>query len=167
MMFIWCATSSSFYIVNFMQKYTKGDLFYNILSLEMTEITALVTLVFVLSRVGLKRALMAAHTTACLGVILLAFFENSSEALIPIFIMLIMFGLGSSFSTIYAANLIFPVEFATQTLGYCNTAARGLTIFSGVIVEQPKLFYYGYIIAMTSATVFLATLIQVPQNKKF
>ena len=135
MMFVWCATSSSFYIVSFMQKYTKGDLFFNMISLEMTEITALVFLVFILAKLGLRRALMVAHLTACVGVILLAIFENAVEALIPVFIMLITLGFGSSFSTIYAANVIFPVEYATQTLGYCNTAARFLTIFSGVIVE--------------------------------
>lgn len=135
MMFVWSATSSSFYIVSFMQKYTKGDLFQNVLALEATEITALVSLVFLLSRLGLKRALIAAHTTSCTGVVLLAMFENSVEALIPVFIMLIVFGLGSSFCTIYAATMIFPTEYATQTLGYCNTVARFLTIFSGVIVE--------------------------------
>ena len=82
---------------------------------------------------------------AFVGVVLLWLFEEVTDHLVPVFIGMMTFGLGACFGLVYAGNLIFPVANASQTLGFCNTCARFMTIFSGVLVEQSRGIYLGYV----------------------
>ena len=86
-------------------------------------------------RFGLKRALLICYFICAVGSVLTACFEESLVHWIPIFVLFSKFGVGASFGLIYVANFIFPVEIASQTLGFCNTTARLFTMVAPLIAE--------------------------------
>ena len=118
-----------------MLKYVKGDMFLNVFGSIMAEITALLIAGALSVNFGLKCSIIMAYFVALIGSILLFSFQ-SYESAIPVFLVLLRFGLGSSFGLIYLANIIFPIEYATQTLGFCNTMARMCTVASPILVEM-------------------------------
>ena len=84
---------------------------------------------------GLKKALFMSYSISAVGSLLIIAFETTFTDLMPVFVLLSKFGLGSAFGLIYLSNFIFPTKYASQTLGFCNTSARFFTMLSPVLVE--------------------------------
>lgn len=112
MLYAWCATSVSFYINGLMLKYVKGDMYLNVFGSIMAEVVALLIAGALSVNFGLKLSIVSSYAVAFAGALLLFVFQ-SIESMIPVFLILLRFGLGSSFGVIYLANIIFPVEYAT------------------------------------------------------
>ena len=163
MLYAWCATSVSFYINSLMLKYTEGDMFLNTFSSIMAEIFSLLIAGAISVNLGLKFSIVAAYVVGFLGSLLLLIF-SSIQSLIPLFLILLRFGLGSSFGLIYLANIIFPVEFATQTLGFCNTMARICTVASPILVELDPVIYKLFLCATTLGGAILTSCLKIPKN---
>lgn len=134
MLFIWVATSVSYYITNFNVKYMKGDMFLNSIAMAVSECMSLFLAGYIFLKFGLLKAILSALACGTFGALLILFFEDHKDAM-PIFVLITRFGIGSVFGLIYLGNLIFPVKYASQTLGFCNTAARLFTVMSPVIAE--------------------------------
>ncbi len=53
-------------------------------------------------------------------------------------LLLTTFGSAGQFCNLYLAHLdLFPIVFATTTMGLCNIVARSVTIFAPVFAEVP------------------------------
>lgn len=135
MLTVWIAVSVSYYITNFILKYLKGDIFLNSSVSALSEVMSLFMAGYFYLKFGLRTALTVSFGLGFLGGLMIMFFE-SVPSLMPIFVLLTRFGIGSAFGLIYLANFIFPVTYASQTLGFCNTTARTFTIMSPLIAEQ-------------------------------
>ena len=135
MLSVWISVSVSYYITNFILKYLKGDIFVNSAISALSEVLSLFMAGYFYLKFGLIAALTVSFGLGFVGGMLIMFFE-SVPSLMPIFVLLTRFGIGSAFGLIYLANFIFPVTYASQTLGFCNTTARTFTIMSPIIAEQ-------------------------------
>ena len=135
MVSVWVLTSMSYYIINFYLKYLKGSIFVNLEVSAISEILAVLLAGYFYLTFGLKKALGMSYIVGACGAILIIFFEATYTDMVPFFVLLAKFGVGSAFGLIYLANFIFPTKYATQTMGYCNTAARFFTIMSPMIAE--------------------------------
>lgn len=135
MLTVWIAVSVSYYITNFILKYLKGDIFLNSSVSAVSEVLSLFMAAYFYLKFGLTAALTVSFGLGFVGGLLIMFFE-SWASLMPFFVLLTRFGIGSAFGLIYLANFIFPISYASQTLGFCNTTARTFTIMSPLIAEQ-------------------------------
>lgn len=113
MMTVWAFTSTSYYVINFDLKYLKGSIFVNNFVAAIAEILSGLLAGFFYLTFGLKFALLLSYSIAALGAVLMIFFETSHTELVPVFILLAKFGIGSSFALIYLSNFIFPTKYAT------------------------------------------------------
>lgn len=113
MMTVWALTSTSYYIVNFDLKYLRGSIFVNNLSAAIAEILAVLLAGFFYLRFGLKKALFFSYIISTIGAFCIILFEESHTDLVPIFVLMAKFGLGSAFGLIYLSNFIFPTKYAS------------------------------------------------------
>ena len=73
-------------------------------------------------------------------------------------------GLGGVFGVIYLANFIFPVNFASRTLGICNILARFVTFVAPIIAEMnPPIPMIVVIATSISATIIQTQLMIKPK----
>ena len=150
MLLVWVCTSTCYYIGNFYLKYLKGDIFINTTISAFAETGSLVLAGGIYLNFGLKKALLICYFICAIGSVFTALFENSLVNWIPVFVLFSKFGVGAAFGLIYVANFIFPVEIASQTLGFCNTTARLFTMVAPLVAElDPPV----PMIAMTSCAV--------------
>lgn len=113
MISIWISVSVSYYITNFIIKYLKGDIFLNSCVMALSEVLSLFLAGYVYLKCGLKIALTMSFICGLTGGICIGLFESSAVSLMPFFVFLTRFGIGSAFGLIYLANFIFPVKFAS------------------------------------------------------
>ena len=113
MLTIWIAVSVSYYITNFIIKYLKGDIFVNSCISALSEVMSLFLAGYVYIKCGLKIALTLSFICGLAGGLCIGFFESSAVSLMPFFVLLTRFGIGSAFGLIYLGNFIFPVKFAS------------------------------------------------------
>ena len=138
MLGLWISVSISYYITNFIIKYLKGNLFLNSSVMAVSEILSLFMAGYLYLKVGLVRALVISFFFAFSGCLLITLLESDSKYnanYMPLCVLLTRFGIGSAFGLIYLGNFIFPVQYASQTLSFCNTFARFFTVISPVISE--------------------------------
>ena len=64
--------------------------------------------------------------------------EFYTNHVLPVSLLLCTFGAAGQFCNLYIAHLdLFPLVFATTTMGVCNIVARSITIFSPMVAEIP------------------------------
>ena len=57
--------------------------------------------------------------------------------MIPFYVTVAKFGVSASFNTVYLASVgLIPTIFSSSVFGFCNVAARIITITAPVIAEQ-------------------------------
>ena len=57
---------------------------------------------------------------------------------LPLSLLVCEFGCAGQFCNLYLAHLdLFPLVFATTTMGVCNIVARSVTIFAPIFAEIP------------------------------
>ena len=164
MVLVWVATSMAYYITNFILKYVDGSIFVNTFASAASDCSSILLANYFYVRFGLKQALFWSYIVAFAGAFLLIWFETTATALVPFFLIIMKFGIGSAFGLIYVANLIFEVQFSSQTLGICNIAARICTLLSPLIVEKEKPFPLVIFCALSLFSGFLITMLQ-PHRK--
>jgi len=112
MLSVWIAVSVSYYITNFILKYLKGDIFLNSSVSALSEVLSLFMAGYFYLKFGLTAALTVSFVLGFVGAIFIMVFE-SVPALMPFFVLLTRFGIGSAFGLIYLANFIFPITYAS------------------------------------------------------
>ena len=135
MLIIWICVSTSYYITSFILKYLKGDIFLNATVSAVSEVVSVILAGFVYTKLGVKKSLTLAFFIGIIGASVISFFEQEIISYIWVFVLLTRFGIGSAFAMIYLANFIFPISYASQTIGWCNSIARFFTIMSPLISE--------------------------------
>ena len=135
MMLLWIIISVTYYVIGFYLKYLEGSIYVNALVLGFAASISVSSGAIMMAKFGLKESLTISLSIALTGGMLLMLFANSLKSFVPFFVLLSMFGCGSGFGLVYEANFIFPVEYATQTLGFCNLMARLFTILAPLISE--------------------------------
>jgi len=113
MVMIWICTSIAYYVTNFVTKYLEGNLFVNTAVLGLSECASLLLAGYLVTKFGLKNALYFSYLIGFVGGLLIILFEESLTFLMPLFIILTKFGIGSSFGLIYLGNFIFEVQFSS------------------------------------------------------
>ena len=85
---------------------------------------------------GPKYSSILMYMIAIIGNILLILYYNNTD-LIPVFIIIINFGLGAAFNIVYLIGVqLIPTLFAARTFGICNIAARTFTVMSPLMAEM-------------------------------
>ena len=135
MSFIWSFTSTSYYIVNFYLKYLKGNLFFNTEVAVAAEAVSQIAGGYLYIKLGLKKSYFICYLVAVAGATLIMCFETKYVSLVPLFVLLTKAGIGAVFGVLYLGNNIFPVTYASQTIGVCNILARICTILAPLIAE--------------------------------
>lgn len=98
---------------------------------------------------------------SAVGSIPVMFSENASEEfkqyVVPACLWVANFGSCGNFSNLYIGHLdLFPVVFATTTMGICNVVARAATVLAPIVAEikepYPEITYTAlcFIAAVTS-----------------
>lgn len=69
------------------------------------------------------------------GSLLLLFYPNDI-AYIPLYVTIAKFGVAASFNIVYLVAVgLIPTMFASTVFGFCNVAARFVTIAAPIIAE--------------------------------
>ena len=100
-------------------------------------------------------------TISAIGSIPVIFSQNASEGykqyIVPVCLWIANFGSCGNFANLYIGHLdLFPLVFATTTMGICNVVARSLTVFAPLVAEieepYPEIAYsvMCFIAAVTS-----------------
>ena len=93
---------------------------------------------------GVRRTMTIFFTMAIVGSFPVIFSEGASENyrdyVVPVCLFVMNSGVSASFANIYVGHLdLFPVVFASTSMGFCNIIARFTTIFAPMVaeVDQP------------------------------
>lgn len=135
MSYVWIATSVSYYVISFELKYLNGSMYANTDLSTIAQVIMIVLAGALYLRVGPKVTLFCGFLSAAIGAILIETVGRTSDSWMMVFVMITKAGLGAVFGAIYVTNYIFPVQYASQTLGICNLLSRMFTILSPIIAE--------------------------------
>lgn len=113
MMYLWMATSVSYYTLNFYLKYLEGNMFNNSNIAALAECFSLFMAGGIYLKFGLQWALLISFGIALVGAVLIIMFEAVYVSMVPIFVLFAKFGIGAAFGLNYLANFIFPVKYAS------------------------------------------------------
>jgi len=94
--------------------------------------------------------------------------ELYTNHILPLSLFLCTFGSSGQFCVLYMSHLdLFPLVFATTTMGFCNIIARSVTIFSPIFAEiaYPVPAITFTVMSLTAAC--LATLVKEEKVKSF
>eukprot|EP00347_Sterkiella_histriomuscorum_P017063 403350803 len=135
---IWIASSFNYYLINFQLKYIEGDFFINSIVASLVEVPAFLLSGYLYQKLGVKFVLPFSFSVSIVGSILLIIFYDQVH-LIPVFILLARFGVGSTFNICYLANSqMFPTIFSGTAFGICNIFAKLATIISPMLAEVER-----------------------------
>ena len=137
----WIVTSYNFYLIVSMNSRFEN---FNIdgISLQISEIAANASAVFLLEKFGPRRSLKIAFGISCIGGLMITLYglQNQDSLSFLVQIMFAKFGISCSFCIVYVINVkIFPTLFAATAFGFCNFIARLMTMLSPLVgqLDQP------------------------------
>lgn len=165
---MWCASSFSCYLLNYMNKYLEGTIFMNHYIEGAAGLLAILAGAQIYYKLGKKRAFLLAFGLAFTGGLLILLLESgvvglpgsfvqhyqgstqsekSEKALafiVPKLIFFSKFGVALAFLFTYQASYqddnIFPAATRASAIGQCQMVARGITVLAPEVCEFPKPF---------------------------
>ena len=108
MLYLWPATSTAYYLINFYLKYMPGNIFLNSSFAAIAEILSYILAGALYVKFGLKKAQFFTFMLGMAGSIFIMLLANL-KSIMPAFVLVAKFGIGAAFGLIYIANFIFPV----------------------------------------------------------
>ena len=137
---IWALTSFTYYLIIFKLKSLPGNIFVNSSFSAIANALGHFLALYFYKCMSARNVMILFFTIQILGAIPLCMQFNESELytkhILPISLLLCTFGSSGQFCNLYLAHLdLFPLVFATTTMGVCNIVARTVTIFSPLIAE--------------------------------
>lgn len=104
--FLFCAASFNYYLLNFFLKYMKGDVFTNSAVSSLAETIAHIIAGFIVLKIGAIRGLCFANSLAAASAALL-WIANVYDytSLVPVSILAGKFGTGAAFCMLYMSTL--------------------------------------------------------------
>ena len=145
MVFVWLSTNLNWYMCNFMvneyeKVYVSGVASYT------TDIVVSILLTYFFKRFGVKNLLFSSFTFAAVGGALVLTYglqhQNSSGFIVSLLVA--RFGITMAYNTAFVGHAdLFPVLFATSSMGYCSSLARLFTAISPILakMDQPLPMY--------------------------
>lgn len=84
----------------------------------------------------------------------------------PIFLLIAKFGLSGGFNMVYLANSIFPVVYATTTIGVCSLFARSITILAPEFAELEKPYPMVIFAVLAGISIILSFFLDVKKRQE-
>ena len=138
--YLFCAASFNYYLLNFYLKYMPGDIYENSMISSISEAIAHYVAGYVVIKIGTVKTLTIANMMASIAGITL-WFSTSADmtSIVPASVLAAKFGTGMAFATLYMSTLqYFPNRFMGRVFGTCNVSARFCTIFALMVAEAPS-----------------------------
>ena len=108
---------------------------------------------FIYLYMGPKYAFLSCYLLSAVGSgLLTAFWTN--ESLIPVFISMAKFGMATCFNMVFIASVqLVPTLFAASAFGFCNVAARTVTMMSSLVanLDYPTPLVVNIVVALCAA----------------
>lgn len=141
MMCLWTLTSINYYLnmyrITYLDKNGNYSLYFTILMLSLADFLAFNLNRIFYSRMGIKVLVVIAECITLIGAIGHIFAEkegfDNNRVMISVLVFLIQYGQSSGFALLYWSNNIFPVQYASQTITYCNLSCRIFTILAPLV----------------------------------
>ena len=131
----WCACSFGFYMLAYVLKYLKGDIFINAYSSSFGEIVGKLSTIPLLRCTSIKRIYLIAFSLSSVGVLLLIIFKDSDNW-IPLILMVARFGFSQAFVLGYLGIiLVYPTILTSTAMGICVMMSKIATIFAPIVTE--------------------------------
>ena len=137
--YLFCAASFNYYLLNFYLKYMPGDLYTNSIVSSLSEAVAHILAGWIVTKVGPVNGLSFALFLATLSAFSL-WVCTAKDWLepVPFTVLAAKFGTGGAFAMLYMSTLqFFPPRFLGRVFGTCNVTARFVTIMAPMIAEAP------------------------------
>ena len=158
---IWTTCSFTYYLAKFQLKFIAGNVFVNSLSSSVADALSRPVAYFAYKCMHTRRVMLMFFTISAVGSIPVMFSENASVGFksyaVPACLWIANFGSCGNFSNLYIGHLdLFPMVFATTTMGICNVVARALTVLAPIVAEikepYPEITYTAlcFVAAITS-----------------
>lgn len=136
LIFAWIASSFNLYLVIYLLKYLKGDIFTNTMTTNAADIPIVLLGGVAYKFIGLRFSLFIAFLVASVGSLSLLLLSNEYPDITHVMLLLAKGGVKMTFNVVYLANSqIFPAIFAGTAFGICNIGAKLATIFSPYMAE--------------------------------
>ena len=117
-------------------KKVKGSITTNTLVSQISELSGNAISVFYYLGAGPKRSFTVSYGLGAIGTFLLLV-RPDDISMIPFYVTVAKFGISASFNTVFLASVdLIPTIFSSSIFGFCNFAARIITITAPVIAEQ-------------------------------
>ena len=136
-------------------KFVQGSLVKNTLGSQVAEFMANSLSGFVYSFLGAKYGFASSYVVSILGSTLLILYWDNKDYIL-ILIIAAKFGISSAFNMSFIASIeLIPALVAASVFGYCNVAARIVTMGSSVVaeIEYPTPLVVSIASASTAAVV--------------
>ena len=150
MAIIWTSCAFSYYLAMFKVTFVAGNVFRNAVSQSMADAISRPTAYIAYKYSNTKKVMFLFFMISALGSIPVIFSQGTSEGfkkyIVPVCLWIGNFGSCANFSNLFIGHLdLFPLVFATTTMGICNVIARGLTVFAPLVAEveepYPEIIY--------------------------
>lgn len=136
LMVCWMSCSFGFYMLAYVLKYLKGNIFVNAYSSSAGEIVGKLSTIPLLRCTSTKKVFLIAFTMSALGMQLLIIFSQS-DTWIPVMLMIARFGFSQAFVASYLSMiLLYPTILTSTAIGICVTMSKLATIFAPMIAEM-------------------------------
>ena len=134
-MFCWGSTSMGFYMLAFLLKYLKGNIFLNAYTSSAGEILGKLSTIAMLKCISLKRVLLVAFCTSSVGMLLLILCDGD-PVLTPWVLGLARIGFSQGFVAVYlTCVLCYPTVLTSTTIGIATCSSKILTMSAPLIAE--------------------------------
>ena len=180
---MWCASSFSSYLLNFMNKYLEGSIYTNNYAESIAGGLACIIGAKAYSKLGIRLSFALAFSLGLFGGILIFLLESERiqaplfvlemfdgpiklrkeaalDYLVPKLIFFSKFGIQFAFISTYQSSFgndrIFPPERRATAIGQCQLIARGLTILAPQVTEMPKPLPIGCFCLMSSLALLVS-----------
>ena len=141
MAFVWFATSFNYYLIQFLLMSFQNEYVASAAS-GFSDIVAFAASGVIFYYLGVKKTFFMCFSSATIGGLLILFYglKHQTAWTFPVLILLSKFGISCSFNTVYVGHsTMFPVQFASASLGFCNVVARVFSATSPLLssLEEP------------------------------
>ncbi len=121
----WIVASFSYYLAYFFLKYLEGEVFINSIVAALSEMTSYMLTGVLFDKLGIKRSYLTYFLLSAFGATLYYSFAHLHRSLVPILLLLTMYGVSASCMTNWLTNArLFPVIYASSTFGIASFFAR-------------------------------------------
>ena len=135
MSYFWVCASFNFYLIGFNSKYLPGDVFDNVIALNISDVAANLMAAVILNQVNLRYAICFTSIIILVGGILISC-APPTTIMMPFFLIITRSGANGLFAICYVATAsMFPTLFSASAFGICNIVARSFCIFAPQVAE--------------------------------